>query len=263
MSSMLEFDDEATRRLVEAYSTPDVIAQRRITLENLGLTAGERVLDVGSGPGMLAAEMAEVVGADGAVHGIDVSDSMLAIAQRLERAPNAAQMEFVQADACALPYADASFDVVVSTQVYEYVEDIEGALAEVHRVLRPGGRVFILDTHWDSLVWHSRDRERMRRVQVAWEDHLAHPDLPQRLTALLQDGGFELRERSAWTLLNAGWDERAFSAGILGVVAAYVPGHAGVTEDEAAAWAQELRSLGRDYFFSLTRYLFLAVAEPS
>jgi arsenite methyltransferase len=260
---MLEFDEEASRRVVEAYSTADVIAQRRMTLEKLGLTAAERVLDVGSGPGMLAAEMAEAVGSGGAVHGIDVSDSMLAIAQRLESAPDAAPMEFVQADACALPYEDASFDAVVSTQVYEYVADIERALAEVRRVLRPGGRVFILDTHWDSLVWHSRDRERMRRVQVAWEDHLAHPGLPQRLTGLLEDTGFAVRERSTWTLLNAGWDEQAFSAGILGVVAAYVPGHAGVTEDEAAAWADELRALGRDYFFSLTRYLFLAVAEPS
>jgi arsenite methyltransferase len=260
---MLEFDEEASRRVVEAYSSADVIAQRRMTLDKLGLTAGERVLDVGSGPGMLAAEMAAAVGAGGAVHGIDVSDSMIAIAQRQERAPKSAPMEFVQADAGALPYEEASFDVVVSTQVYEYVEDIEGALAEVRRVLRPGGRVFILDTHWDSLVWHSRDRERMRRVQLAWEEHLAHPGLPQRLTGLLEDGGFAIRERSAWTLLNAGWDEGAFSSSLVGVVAAYVPGHADVTEDEAAGWAQELRELGRDYFFSLTRYLFLAVAEPS
>jgi arsenite methyltransferase len=260
---MLQFDEEASRRVVEAYSTPDVIAQRRMTLEALDLSDGERVLDIGSGPGLLAAEMAQSVGPGGAVHGIDVSDSMLAIARRLELADSAAPMEFAEGDACALPFEDGTFDVVVSTQVYEYVADIETALAEAHRVLRPGGRLLILDTHWDSLVWHSADRERMQRVQAAWEDHLAHLDLPRRLTTLLEESGFAVRERSAWTLLNAGWREDAFSVRLIPTIASYVPGHKGVTEEESKAWADELRSLGRDYFFSLTRYVFVAVAEPS
>jgi arsenite methyltransferase len=260
---MLQFDEEASRRVVEAYSTPDVIAQRRMTLEALRLADGERVLDIGSGPGLLAAEMAQSVGPRGAVHGIDVSDSMLAIARRLELPDGAAPMEFAEGDACALAFEDGTFDAVVSTQVYEYVPDIEAALAEARRVLRPGGRLLILDTHWDSLVWHSADKERMRRVQVAWEDHLAHTDLPRRLTGLLEDGGFALSDRFAWSLLNAGWRDDAFSAGLVGVIAAYVPGHGGVTEEEAEAWAEELRSLGRDYFFSLTRYVFVAVVGAS
>ena len=260
---MLDFDEEASRRVVATYRTPDVIAQRRMTLDMLGLTPGERVLDIGSGPGMLAAEMAAVVGASGAIHGIDVSESMLAIAQGVERPEGAAPMEFLRAEAGALPFEDASFDAAVSTQVYEYVEDIAAALAEVRRVLRPGARLLVLDTHWDSLVWHTRDRDRMRRVLAAWEEHLAHPGLPERLTVLLEDAGFAVRRRTAWTLLNAGWDDDTYSAGLIPTVAAYVPGHKGVTEQEAAAWAQELSELGREYFFSLTRYLFLAAAEAS
>jgi arsenite methyltransferase len=260
---MLQFDEGASRRVVEAYSTPDVVAQRRVTLDALQLKSAERVLDIGSGPGMLAAEMAQAVGPDGAVHGIDVSDSMNAIARRAQAGDGAAPMEFVQADACALPFDAESFDVAVSTQVYEYVEDIAGALAEARRVLRPGGRLLILDTHWDSLVWHARDRARMARVVAAWEEHLAHPGLPAALSGLLEDAGFAVRRRSAWTLLNAGWDEDAFSARLLPTIAAYVPGHKDVTEEDGAAWAQELSELGRDYFFSLTRYVFLAGVEPS
>jgi SAM-dependent methyltransferase len=260
---MLQFDEEASRRVMEAYTTPDVVAQRQVTLEALKLAQGERVLDVGSGPGMLAVEMAQAVGPGGAVHGIDVSDSMLEIARRQKVPEGTAPMAFENAEAGALPFEDDSFDAAVSTQVYEYVPDIAGALAEVHRVLRPGGRLLILDTHWDSLVWHSPDPERMHRVLLAWEDHLAHVDLPQRLNGFLHDGGFAVRDRFAWTLLNAGWDEDAFSARLIPTVAAYVPGHGGVTEEEADGWAQELRSLGRDYFFSLTRYVFLAVANAS
>ena len=81
---MLEFDEENARRLVAVYTTPDVVDQRRAIRAALALQPGEHVLDIGSGPGFLAAEMAEEVGADGRVHGIDPSDSMLAIARRSE-----------------------------------------------------------------------------------------------------------------------------------------------------------------------------------
>jgi hypothetical protein len=69
---MLRFDDEGSRRLVAAYLTPDVVAQRRSVRGWLELRPGERVLDVDVGPGFLAAEMAVEVGADGLVAGIDV-----------------------------------------------------------------------------------------------------------------------------------------------------------------------------------------------
>jgi SAM-dependent methyltransferase len=255
---MLQFDEEASRRLVETYRTPDVVAQRRATLEALDPRPGERIVDIGSGPGMLAAELAEAVGREGAVCGVDVSESMNAIARSLPRAEGAAPMEFVLGDALAIPLPTGGFDAAVCTQVYEYVEDLPAALAEARRVLRPGGRLLILDTEWDSLVWHSGDRERMRRVIDAWEEHLAHPDLPRRLTALLEDAGFGVTAASAFTILNAGWRPDMFSAGLTHTIAAYVPGHRGVTEEEAAAWAEELAGLGRDHFFSLTRYLFLA-----
>ena len=60
-------------------------------------------------------------------------------------------------------------------------------------------------------------------------------------------------------MLNAGYDPNTFSAGLIGFVAAFVPGRNGLTEKDAAAWAEDLVSLGGDYFFSLNRYLFVAV----
>ena len=57
---------------------------------------------------------------------------------------------------------------MVTTQVLEYVPDVAGALAEMRRVLRPGGRLLVLDTDWDSLVWHAPDEELMARVLTTW-----------------------------------------------------------------------------------------------
>jgi arsenite methyltransferase len=258
MADQLEFDEEASRRLEAVYLTPDVVEQRRVVREALALRPGERVLDVGSGPGLLAEEMAAAVGAGGRVQGVDISASMLAIAGRRQGEPGAAPIALAEAEATALPFADRSFDVVVSTQVYEYVADIPAALAEARRVLAPGGRLLILDTDWDSVVWRSDDDERMARVLSAWDEHLADRSLPRALPELLSAGGFRLERAAAVPLLNVGYDRDTYSAGMLELVAAFVAGRRGVDADEAGAWARDLRTMGARYFFSLTRYLFLA-----
>jgi SAM-dependent methyltransferase len=178
---------------------------------------------------------------------------MLASAHRRD-----APVEYGTGDALALPFPDEHFDVAVCTQVYEYVEDIAAALAEARRVLRTGGRLLVLDTDWDSIVWHSGDRERMQRVLTAWNEHLADPYLPRRLPALLRAAGLEPTKSTIIPLLNIGADRNTFSAGMSGLIAAYVAGRGGVSEADASAWEQDLAGLGDDYFFSLNRYLFIA-----
>jgi len=149
---------------------------------------------------------------------------------------------------------------VVSTQVYEYVPDIETAMAEVHRVLVPGGRVLILDTDWDSVVWHTSDRDRHTRVMSAWQEHLADPWLPRTLTGRLESAGLTVERQEVLVLFNPAFDPRTFSAGVMQLIANFVPGRRGVTDEEAAAWLADLHDLGahEDYFFSVNRYLFLA-----
>ena len=256
---MLDFDEQRAAKQIEAvYSTPDIVEQRDAVRTQLRLEPGERVLDIGSGPGFLAVEIATAVGPDGLVHGVDVSESMLAIAQHRRAVPPAAPIEFQRADAHALPFADSSFDAVVSTQVYEYVDDLPAALAEAHRVLSPGGRLLVLDTDWDSIVWYSNDQSRMQRVLAAWDEHLADPHLPRRLLRLLKDAGFGSVRGEIFPILNRGYAENTYSAGLIRFVSDFVPGRQGIEEKEVAAWARDLTSLGDDYFFSLNRYLFVA-----
>jgi arsenite methyltransferase len=256
--STLQFNEDASRRLAASYMTPDVVEQRRAIREALALGQGEHVLDIGSGPGLLAYEMADEVGTPGSIEGVDPSESMLALARDRRLPEGAAEVRFVAGDACALPFAGEQFDAAVSTQVYEYLPDVRAALAEAFRVLRPGGRMLVLDTDWESIVWHSRDPDRMRRVLTAWDEHLVDPHLPRRLTGLLSAAGFSIERRAAIPLLNAGYDPNTFSAGLIGFVTAFLPGRHGLTEDDARDWAEDLKALGDDYFFSLNRYLFLA-----
>lgn len=253
---MLPFDDDGSaRRLARTYATADVVEQRRRTLELLDVRPGERVLDVGTGPGQLLSALADAVGPSGSASGTDPSPAMAAMAR--ERCGDRAVVHDGGVDGPgSLP--DGPFDAVVCTQVMEYVPDVAAALAEFGRILRPGGRVLVLDTDWDSAVWHVSDRERHRRVMDAWDDHLAHPRLPCTLGPRLRDAGFDDVRVDVIPLLNPVRDRDTFSAGMVGMIAAYVPGHRGVTEAEARDWLADVTERD-DYFFSLNRYCFRAV----
>src|SRR5258707_7297928 len=134
MKKEFNFGDEAARRIEAVYQVRDVIAQRAETLRILALQPAERVLDIGSGPGLLAGEMGAAVGASGEVYGIDPSEAMLTMSQR--RCAEMGWIRFRKANAAVLPFVEQYYNVAVSTQGYEYVVGMNAALSELHRVLR-------------------------------------------------------------------------------------------------------------------------------
>jgi arsenite methyltransferase len=258
MAGAMTFDEKTSRKLEAVYASPEVVAQRSVILRALRLAAGEHVLDIGSGPGLLAYDMAAGVGPSGRACGIDMSPSMVAIsAKRCAEQPWA---EFRTADASLLPYPDNSFDAAVSAQVYEFLPDIPAALAELHRVLRPGGRAVILDTDYGSLVLHTEHPARMARVLSAWDQHFAHANLPRTLSRQLRDAGFSLRERMAIPMFNPEFEDNTYAKGMLEMMASFAVGRNGVSQSEADAWFAEFASLNKEdaFFFSLNRYMFVA-----
>ncbi len=121
---------------------------RRRAVDLSGCGPGARALDVATGTGDLAFELAARVGPSGSVIGADFSEQMLEVARRKATAggrPGAATVIFEQANALALPYRDGEFDAVTVGFGVRNFADLDQGLREMARVVRPGGRVVILE----------------------------------------------------------------------------------------------------------------------
>jgi arsenite methyltransferase len=255
--SGLKFTADAARQLERVYLTTDVVAQRSETIKQLALLPGERVLDLGCGPGFLCESIAAIVGRDGTVTGLDISNDLIARC-RTRNPPE--WLSYEVGDATQIAQPDASFDVVVCTQVAEYVPDVDRVLAEAFRVLRKGGRALFVATDWDAVVWHSERPDRMALVMKSWELHCAHPRLPRSLSNRLVRAGFRLDGALVFPILNLQWHDDTYSKGLAGTIRDFVGRKDDLPSEYPKEWYDEfarLSELGR-YFFSTNRYIFRA-----
>lgn len=253
----IEFDDDWSRAVEAFNESAEALTRRARILDALALKPGDRVLDVGCGPGHQVAQLSAAVGNTGLVEGVDVAEEAVEIARR--RCATLGNVRFQVGNASRLPYGDNVFDAVMSSQVFEYLDDVPAALSEVRRVLKVGGRVLIHDTDWGTAVWRSSDPDRMARIMKAWDGHLANPFLPRELGSRLIDAGFANVQAEALVQLATHYDESSAGALLITFVTSYVVSQ-GVPQREADAWASDLTELGArgKYFCSWNEYIFTA-----
>lgn len=178
-------------------ANPGVRRLRAWAEEALAVRLGERLLDVGSGTGSQTRTLAAALGPEGVAIGVEPNPSLRAVAE--ERSPGS-RVRFVHGEAAALPVPDASMDLVWCEWVLQHLADPDLAVAEMARVLRPGGRVALLDTDWGTTVLHPGDPAVVHALTGAALQG-ANPYSGRRLVGQLSAAGFVVDDRGSQALL--------------------------------------------------------------
>lgn len=255
---MLKFDAETTRLLDLAYQGGDVVKRRRLSFDAVDARPGETILDIGSGNGLLSAELARAVGSGGKVIGVDPSEDMRKSA--LERCADYGWVTFLHGTADALPVEDGSVDKAVSVQVFEYLDDIPAAVRDIARVLKSGGRLVVSDIHFDTLAWFTEDRARMDRMIAAWDGHFVEREVPAILPPMLHAEGFELDTIKSVTLTDFSLKPDGLANTMIRLMEGYAIQNDLVPADEAHAWRAEQEKLAEEgrFFFSVSQFAVIA-----
>lgn len=171
-----------------SHAQPTAQSYKQEMMEQLALTEGATILDVGCGTGQDAQELARAVGPHGLVVGIDSSETMLQEA-RARVASLHLPVEYVQADATQLPFADASFDGCRASRVLGHLHEPALALAEMVRVARPGARIVVADGDLDLIALDIPDRALARKMIHAACDQMVQGWIGRQLFRLFQQAG--------------------------------------------------------------------------
>ncbi len=165
MTTYRDFFDNAAVDWDE-HQAPDEIARLRQLLRRLPLQSGAAVLDAGTGTGIIVPLLLERVGEGGRIVGLDLSPGMLAIA-RAKGFPSC--VEFVEGDIQAMPLPNGGFDMAICNATFPHLPDRPQALAELSRVLKPGG--------WLAIC-HASGRDEVNRIHQEIGGVVANDELP-------------------------------------------------------------------------------------
>jgi ubiquinone/menaquinone biosynthesis C-methylase UbiE len=158
--------------LEERSRTPDLQAVNQKLCETIAAQPGERLLEVGSGSGILCRMLAPQLQPGGWMVGVDISPEMTAEARRYALSDGISKgIAFETCIAEALPYPTASFDGAIAARLLLHVADPDIILYEMKRVVKPGGRVVVMDWDFETVTVDHPDQELSRRLLHWRNDH--------------------------------------------------------------------------------------------
>lgn len=248
------FDEKTAKQLSAIYQTEDIKEMQRQYRVWFDPKPGETILDVGCGTGVNAHAIGKLVGASGKVIGIDNSSAMLEVARSKAARDNVAYRELAVED---MDYPEATFDGIVCTQLLGYLADPVSVIRSLLRVTRPGGRVFVAETDWDTLAYNIPDKELQRKVTLSFTDHHGDGWVGRRLDTMCRQAGATEIELHPYVIHNAEYSIRKYGGPLSYVIRDYLLRSKKCSEEEVTRWLQLLSDAydEKSYFFSLSRFI--------
>lgn len=224
---------------------------------------GDRILDAGCGAGDDVRMLAERVAPDGTIVGIDTSESLIEEAR--ERAGDTETVEFRVGDIMELPFEDGAFDACRADRVLQHLPDPNGALAELRRVARPGGRIAVDDPDWGTCIVTAPDADPDITAMVTdcrWADAV-NPTIGRRLYGLARDVGLADLEIDPATIVLTDF-EVANEVLYLEERVAMAQDAALLSVEEGDRWLKTVHHAGRDerLFCAITGFTVAGTVPP-
>ncbi|SCL27808.1 Methyltransferase domain-containing protein [Micromonospora pallida] len=187
-----------------AAATPVGLDYKRRLVEALDVRTGQTVVDLGCGPGTDLAALADAVGPDGTVFGVDLEPRMVAEASR--RHADRPNVEVRAGDVHELPLADASVDRIRVDRVLQHLSDPARVFAEARRALRPGGFFGMAEPDWDTLAVADEDVATSRRFARFTAGRVRNATIGRQLVGLATRAGFRVRSVDPMAVLFRDFD---------------------------------------------------------
>jgi len=186
--------------LEERSRTPDMLAVNQKLCETVVAKPGERLLEVGSGSGIICRMLAPRLQPGGQIIGVDISPEMTAEAQKYARAEGIdSGITFETCRAESLPYPNACFDSAIAARLLLHADEPENVLRAMKRVVKPGGRVIVMDWDFDTVTVDHPDRDFTRHLLNWRSDHHGGNNWSGRqLWRRMREAGFHDLSEHPW-----------------------------------------------------------------
>jgi arsenite methyltransferase len=243
------------RRVAEC---PGGVAQRLAVIQSLSLVPGHAVIDIGCGGGHMVREFALAIGNKGRVIGLDVSKEQVDSASNHCHGLEVAECHV--GDVTNMTFGDACFNQAASIRTLEYVDDVSAALAEIHRVLKPGGLVAMVSVLWDHFRFHGANTQLNDKILDAFRAHCPHQMLPMTLPKMLANSGFSGAAQKPVTIFETSLNENSYGYWVSKLVAAFVVGEC-INKADAELWLNQLQQAADDGSFGFISMPVLTVTS--
>ena len=256
-SFKLNFNKEAGRNQRLVASSCAGISRRQAILESLSIGADYKIIDVGCGAGYLVEELSKALGDEGRVFALDPSEDQLEEARN--RCSGFSNVTFFQGFADDIELENDACDVVTSTQAFEYIKDVDKALAESTRVLKPGGAFVNVSILWDYFRFYGAEEKLNNRIHEAFRAHCHHQMLPMEMDGKLRALGYRYITNRSLAFLITRRDQNSPARYLEAMVASFAVSQ-GISESEVNDWKRQLVDAETNGRFGFTSYPVLTSA---
>jgi ubiquinone/menaquinone biosynthesis C-methylase UbiE len=229
---------------------------RRSCLDAAGIAEGMSVIEVGCGTGVIARDVARVVGPSGRLAAVDPSERLLDYARKRPPMAGEPPIEWVAGYADSLPFPAHTFDVGLAVTLISHLRNQHAALAELRRVTKVGGKVMLFDQDYQTLVFEHSDRHLTRRILLHGADYnIVDGWCGRKLPGLLAEVG--LHHVTCWPFVYSERDASSYLITIAERFAKLARRHGVIDREEHKTWIGELHARATEgTFYASLNYYF-------